>query len=353
MDHIYCKQPVVLATELKQNRQNTIFKSATIRLTGWYLLVLMLISVIFSTAIYAITYNEIDLRLGRFQNTMQQSDYFITRIDTPGVNIARNTELKQARQNLIFELLCVNLVILVTGGVFSYFLAKRNLSPLEKAHEEQSRFTSDASHELRTPLAVMKTEIEVALRDKKASSKELKETLTSNLEEVDKLSKLAEMLLNLSRLDNDKLEFRLVDFSKIAEETICSYKQPKTRIEILSKKQIKVKGNEIALADLVKILVDNAIKYSPSDSLISISLSDNDKHVVLKVKNTGPGISPEKIEHIFERFYRADNSRTGNKKSYGLGLSLAKKIVALHKGQISAKSIPDVETIFTVILPVN
>ncbi len=351
MDHIYCKQPVVLATELKQNRQNTIFKSATIRLTGWYLLVLMLISVIFSTAIYAITYNEIDLRLGRFQNTMQQSDYFIPRIDTPDVNIARNTELKQARQNLIFELLCVNLVILVTGGVFSYFLAKRNLSPLEKAHEEQSRFTSDASHELRTPLAVMKTEIEVALRDKKSSGKNLKEVLTSNLEEVDKLSKLAEMLLNLSRLESDKLEFKILDFSKIAEEEVRNYKQPKTRIEFIAKEPIKINGNEIALADLVKILVDNAIKYSPDDTLISVRLSSDEKHAKLEVKNTGQGISPEKITHIFERFYRADDSRTGNKKSYGLGLSLAKKIVNLHKGQITVISKPDVETIFSIVLP--
>ncbi len=353
MNHTCYAHRVVLATELKQNRQNTIFKSATIRLTGWYLLILMLISIIFSTAIYAITYNEIGLRLGRFQDTMQQSDYYIPRINALGVDVARDTELKEARKNLLTELLCVNLVILLTGGILSYFLAKRSLTPLEKAHEEQSRFTSDASHELRTPLAVMKTEIEVALRDKKSSSKNLKEVLTSNLEEVDKLSKLAEMLLNLSRLESDKLEFKLLDFSKIAKEAVGNYKQPKTRIEIISEENVKINGNEIALADLVKILVDNAIKYSPDNTPIAVRLSSDDKHVKLEVKNSGQGISPEKIEHIFERFYRADNSRTGNKKSYGLGLSLAKKITNLHKGQIFAKSIPGVETIFTIILPKN
>lgn len=313
----------------------------------------MLISIIFSTAIYAVTYNEIGFRLDRFQNTMQQSDYFIPHIGTLGVDVARDTELKQARENLLVELLYVNLVILVCGGVLSYFLAKHSLLPLEKAHEEQSRFTSDASHELRTPLAVMKTEIEVALRDKKASSEDLKETLASNLEEVDKLSKLAEMLLNLSRLDNDKFDFKTVDFSAVADKAVRDYKQPTSRIEFIYKKSIQIKGNEIALADLVKILVDNAMKYSPDDSLILINLSCDDKRAILKVKNSGPGISSDKIDHIFERFYRADDSRTGNKKSYGLGLSLAKKIVDLHKGQITVTSKPDVETVFTIILPKN
>lgn len=327
------------------------FKSATIRLTGWYLLILMLISVVFSTAIYVVTYNEIGLRLGRLQNSMQQSDYFLPHIGTSGADNARDAELKEARESLLIELFYVNIIILVTGGVTSYFLAKRSLMPLEKAHEEQSRFTSDASHELRTPLAVMKTEIEVALRDKKASNEELKETLSSNLEEVDKLSKLAEMLLNLSRFDSDKLEFKLVNFSAIAEETISDYKQPKNRLKIISKKQVSVNGNEIALADLVKILADNAMKYSPEDTLISVKISDDDRHARFEIKNTGPGISPEKIEHIFERFYRADDSRTGNKKSYGLGLSLAKKIVDLHKGQITVTSKPNIETIFTIILP--
>jgi len=330
------------------------FRSATIRLTGWYLLILMLISVVFSTVIYAVTYNELDLRLGRFQNSMQQTNNFIPLLVASGFDNARSAELTEAKANIIIELFYVNVVILVTGGITSYFLARRSLLPLEKAHEEQSRFTSDASHELRTPLAVMKTEIEVTLRDKKASNENLKETLASNLEEVDKLSKLAEMLLDLSRLESEKLEFRQVNFSKIAKDIIDSNKQPDSRLQFDAKKQIYVYGNETALADLVKILIDNAMKYSPETTQISAKLYNSSKHAKLEVKNTGPGIKPDKIEHIFERFYRADDSRTnGSKKSYGLGLSLAKKIVDLHNGEIVVKSSPNVETVFTIILPLG
>jgi len=330
------------------------FRSATIRLTGWYLLILMLISIVFSAAIYTVIYNELELRLGQFQNSMQQAEYFIPLIGVSGVDNVMDIELNEAKDSIIIELLYVNLVILIAGGITSYFLARRSLLPLEKAHEEQSRFTSDASHELKTPLAVMKTEIEVTLRDKEASTESLKETLTSNLEEVDKLSKLAEMLLDLSRLESEKLEFRQVDFSKIAKDIIDSYKQPDSRLQFDAKKQIYAYGNETALADLVKILIDNAMKYSPETTQISAKLYNSSKHAKLEVKNTGPGIKPEKIEHIFERFYRADNSRTnGNKKSYGLGLSLAKKIVDLHNGEILVKSSPNVETVFTIILPLG
>ena len=146
MNRDYFIRLVVLAIELKQNKSNTIFKSATIRLTGWYLLILMLISIIFSTVIYTVTYNEIGLRLGRFQSSMQQADYFIPHMGTSDADNVRDGELKEARTSLLIELLYVNIVILVAGGVTSYFLARRSLMPLEKAHEEQSRFTSDASH---------------------------------------------------------------------------------------------------------------------------------------------------------------------------------------------------------------
>lgn len=292
-------------------------------------------------------------RLGDFQTNIQESiaDTQSTMID----KIIHASEDLIDSNELVVELIYVNLFVFIGGGFISYFLARRSLIPIKKVHEAQSRFTSDTSHELRTPLAVMKTELEVALRDNNATTDSLKQVLSSNLEEVDKLSKLAEMLLNLSQLDNAKLKLDPINLSKVTRKTIDDFKQPKNRIDLSAHKQQVVYGNEMAIADLVKVLIDNAIQYSPVDSTIHIIISQlNDSHTKFEIINTGPGIQPDKIPHIFDRFYQADTSRTNkNIKSYGLGLALAKNIAELHNGGLSVKSVPDVSTTFTLILPLN
>jgi len=328
------------------------FRSTTLRLTGWYLLVLVTLSIMFSFVIYNVAYDEIETRLGRFQSGMQLSNE-LSPLDV-ATNALRDDELSQAQSSLSIVLLYVNFVVLIAGGFVSYFLARRNLLPIEKAHKAQSRFTSDASHELRTPLAAMKTEIEVALRDKSTSISNLKDTLSSNLEEIDKLSKLAEMLLNLSRLDNSKLQLGPVNLNKLAKRIIKDFKLPASRISLTSKKLLTVRGNEMALADLIKILIDNALQYSPIKSKIIINIFSRDKRAFFEINNTGPGIQPEQLPHIFDRFYRADSSRTdGANKGFGLGLALAKNIAELHNGEIIATSTPDHETTFRVILDIN
>lgn len=315
----------------------------------------MSLSITFSIVIYSLAYSEVQSRLGRFQSTIQQ--YGITIHGGPldfEPESFKAIELSAARDNLLTELFYVNIVVLLAGGFISYLLAQKNLKPIQRAHEAQSRFTSDASHELRTPLAVMKTEIEVALRDKKSTNDDLRTTLSSNLEEVDKLSRLASMLLELSKLDSGNLEFDLFNFTKATTDIIDGFRQPVSRINFVGKKQVIVNGNETALQDLVKILIDNALKYSPKKSKITVKLSTKQRLAVLEVKNTGPGIKPDKIEHIFDRFFRTDDSRTSHtQKSYGLGLSLAKKIVDTHNGEIIAISKPDVETIFIAKVPLN
>lgn len=292
------------------------------------------------------------MRLDRFQTSIQQSRGFILPNTTTMAII--DDELDKAQTNLSIELLYINLFILIAGGFASYYLARHHLSPIEKAHEAQSRFTSDASHELRTPLAVMKTELEVALRDKNTSITNLKETLSSNLEEVDKLAKLAEMLLNLSRLDNTKLKISPISLNKIARGIVKDFNQPQSRIRLISKKQLTIKGNEMAIADLIKILLDNALQYSPKNSQIIMNTYSQNNYAKFEITNSGPGIEPDKLQHIFERFFRADASRThGEQKGYGLGLSLAKKIVELHNGEITVNSIPNQETTFAFTLPLS
>jgi len=325
------------------------FKSTTLRLTGWYLLILMSVSIIFSIIIFEVATSEIRVRLEGFQLNMQES----IDLKPPSNRIVdlRTLEINKTKANLSIELIYINILVLATGGIGSYYLARRSLRPIERAHDAQSRFTSDASHELRTPLAVMKTEIEVALRDKEATSDELREVLSSNLEEVDKLSKLSEMLLSLSRLEHNKLELKPINLAKIAHNIVKDSNLPASRLEIDSPKILMANGNETAVSDLIKILIDNALKYSPEKSQISISLSKSGQGPKFEITNSGPGIHPDKINHIFDRFYRADTSRTGGKKGgHGLGLALAKNIVELHNGELSVDSVINKKTSFTFIL---
>ena len=333
------------------------FKSATLRLTGWYMLILLLISGIFSVVIYQVASSEVQTRLERFQTNLQASQAQDTTIHQPvKAETMRADEEQTAATNLTIQLLYINLFVLVIGGFISYWLARRSLLPIEKAHASQSRFTSDASHELRTPLAAMRAEIEVALRDKNANADNFKQILASNLEEVNKLSRLSEMLLNLSRLDNANLKMTPVNLDKIVRGTVKMFCSNPERIKINSSIPLThiVKANEMAITDLVKVLVDNAMQYSPKDSVIKINLSKQDNYIIFTITNSGAGIQPEKMAHIFERFYRADSSRTdGKHKSYGLGLALAKNIVDLHHGRLLVTSAPDQETTFTFMLPLN
>lgn len=339
---------------MKQNKVLTnVFKSATLRLTVSYMIILMSLSIVFSSGIYLVATNELQAKLNNFKTSVEET---LEASHSPNIGVILHaSDDLRVSDKLLAGLFYINLVMLGGGGLISYLLARRSLVPIEKLHEAQSRFTSDASHELKTPLAVMKAELEVALKDKNASSEELREVLSSNLEEVDKLSKLAEMLLNLSRLDSTQLKFSAVNLNKITKNVACSYRREKNRITINSKKQQVVYGNETALIDLVKVLIDNAIKYSPKGTQIQIDISrKNDCQAKLDITNEGPGIKADRLPHIFDRFYRIDSSHTdGASKGYGLGLALAKKIADLHSGSISVKSASNKETTFTLFVPLN
>jgi signal transduction histidine kinase len=305
----------------------------------------MIISLLFSFTIFETTSSEVNTRLGRLQNTLRMTPGFMTDPNDALVSV----ESDKASSHIVMNLIYANTIIFFGGGMASYLLARRTLRPIEEAHEAQKRFTSDASHELRTPLAAMKTELEVTLRDKNATKQELEEVLTSNLEEVDKLTNLSEMLLNLSRLDHDKLERAAIDMQDITQEVISLYSKTEPRIELKVTSHPLIEGNESALTELVSVLVNNALKYSPAGSTVKVTISSHNRQLLFKIRNSGPGISEDALPHIFERFYRADESRAKHvHKGYGLGLALAKRIVELHHGELTVTSTPDESTVFTV-----
>lgn len=330
------------------------FKSATVKLTIWYLVILSGIVLVFSLIIYQVASSEINSRLEnieqRLTGGLSDSELELLNYDLTTI---RALQAKQARENLFTNLAYINLLFISGGGVASYFMARRTLEPIEEAHDAQSRFTSDASHELRTPLAAMKTELEVALRDPKLSKVEMRELLSSNLEEVDKLSKISQSLLLLSRLEHSALPTRRLALDDITRRIVENNNRKASRIIYdPPERPLYVSAHQVSIEELVTILTDNAIKYSSPKSKVRVRLKRKNKKAKLEVINTGKGITPEELPYIFDRFFRADQSRTGGEKAgFGLGLSLAKRIVEMHKGDLSVSSEPHKETNFTVLLP--
>ena len=269
-----------------------------------------------------------------------------------GPNSPLSVQSNQAAGQMIVSLLYINLVILVAGGLGSYFLARRTLRPIEEAHEAQSRFTSDASHELRTPLAAMKAELEVNLRDTNLSAIESRELMESNLEEVNKLIGLTQMLLQLSRLDFNKMDLEPIDVVEVLDEKMKLYKTASKRFDITARKKAVAIANEPAISELIGILIDNAIKYSPKGSKITIRIFAKRLMVGFEIHNMSALIPEDQLTKIFDRFYRLDSSRTnGSENGYGLGLSIAKKIIDIHHGDLQVSSSEE-GTTFTFYLPI-
>jgi signal transduction histidine kinase len=334
---------------------NRMFKSATLKLTGWYLIIILLICLLFSFIVYQISSRELAMRL--------QKQAAVTALQVPAfrgvstqIEAIFDQQLQEGQRNLKLSLLYTNIGVLLVGGAGSYLLARRTLQPIEDAHAAQSRFTGDVSHELRTPLATMQTEIEVTLRDKSVTKPELIDLLKSNLEEVEKLRGVSDALLRLSQLHEHDMEMENIDIKDVLQEACQRIQQEadSKRITLqLQLSSVSILGNGPVLAEMITILLDNAIKYSPQDSMVELRSYRHSGMAVVKVVDHGIGISRKDLPFIFDRFYRGDSSRSKNEVSgYGLGLSLAEEIASLHDGTITAAS-SKAGTTFTVRLPVN
>lgn len=324
------------------------FQSATVKLTLWYLLIIMVISLLFSGLVYQSATSELDARIQQFGSRLPEDLPLIS----GGVIQIQNNQIKVARHNILYNLFYINILILAAGGFASFLMARRTLKPLEEAHAAESRFVSDASHELRTPLAVMRAELELAIRTKQLTDEETKAVLKSSLEEVDRLTRLSQTLLSLSRQDYASLPHKKVAFDTIVRSVVETYDRTQ-RIDIqLPKKPLLILAHQPSIEELITILVDNALKYSPPEGKIKLILHRKNNKAVFTITNRGKGISAKVLPHIFDRFYRSDNSRTSSDKAgFGLGLSIAKVIVEHHRGELDVTSAPDANTTFTIRLP--
>lgn len=323
------------------------FKSATVTLTLWYVLLSLGLSLLFSGVLYHFSTRELAEALHNQYSVLASND-------GDSRLFASSQELDTRSQHLLLNLAYFNILVLVGSSVASYGLARRTLRPIEEAHQAQIRFTAEASHELRTPLAAMRADTETTLMERTDDPAVLRRTLQGNLNDIDKLEKLTNHLLELSRYKSKAADVKeTIDLDGIFQDVTKQFQQPilAKHLKItIDTRPLQVIGDQQAVRQLITIVLDNAIKYSQPKGAIALSLGKDNRHAIIKIADKGIGIRHEDLVHVFESFYRAQNVST---KGYGLGLPLAKGIVEAHGGTISIQSQQHAGTVVTIKLPLS
>ena len=225
---------------------------------------------------------------------------------------------------------------------------------LQESFEREHQFSGDTSHELRAPLAIMQGEATLAL-NKPRSREEYRRHLESISEQISHMSAVVSKLLFLARSDKGQESLNLEEVNlkdileNVAELTQAQRAEKNLGFTLESAEEIKVRGDETRLEELFLNLLDNAIKYTPASGKITLSLTKQGQTAEISVQDSGPGIPPEHLPHLFERFYRVNPG--GAEGGHGLGLAICQRIVELHHGQIKVESKLGEGSRFTVTLP--
>jgi heavy metal sensor kinase len=362
--------------------------SIRVRLTAWYTAVLTLMLIVYATVTYFAVRHEF----------LEQLEEEQAHVDAaPGVEPAGEQRVEQQMGEILVVLVLGLPVIVVLAGVGGYVLARRALAPidhlagaarritaerlherlsvpnahdeigrlaavindtfarLESSFEQLRRFTADASHELRTPLSVIRGIGELGLRETR-TAREYKDALGSMLEEVDRLTRLVDTLLQLSRGDagSIRLSREGLDLGDLAREVASSLhvlaEERQQQLDVDAASNVRVLADRLVLRDAVTNLVDNAIKYSPNGSAIAIRVDGDQERATLSVTDRGAGIPPEHRARIFDRFYRIDEGRSREMGGTGLGLAIAKWAVEANGGTLTLDS-SAAGSVFTISVP--
>jgi len=270
-------------------------------------------------------------------------------------------QITQTARTISAQNLSSRLVVPNTGDELQRLSETLNgmLGRLEAAFKKITQFTADASHELRTPVAVMRTRAELSLR-KARSADEYRDVIAEVLTELEKTSGLIEQLMFLARADSgaETLRFNATNVSEVLREAchqgsaLAEAKQI-TFQEQISGDSVWIQGDAGSLRRLFLILIDNAVKYTPANGQVEVSLQRNNGYAVAEVRDTGIGIAEADLPNVFERFYRADKARSRESGGVGLGLSIGRWITEVHAGTIEVHSSPGRGSIFQIRFPIT
>ena len=259
-------------------------------------------------------------------------------------------------KNMIYGCLLIFLVAMVVFLGISILLSHWVIKPVAVAWDQQRQFVADASHELKTPLSVIMANAEL-IQSEQLSEADRSAFSGNILSMTYQMRSLVENMLEMARVDNGtlKMQFADVDLSQLIHDAVLSfqllYEEKGLGLRCAVAEGITLHGSEQHLYQVMDVLLDNALKYSTPNGMVSVDLSQSGRSCTLAVASSGEPISKEDLKNIFKRFYRADKARAMN-GSYGLGLSIAEAIVEAHKGTIWAESGGGYNT-FYVQLPIN
>jgi heavy metal sensor kinase len=346
--------------------------SIRVRLTTWYTAVLALMLMVYAAVTFVAVRHE-------FHEQVEEE----IRTEPDQVVPASPEERVEQQLGEILVVLVLGLpVIVVLAGVGGYAMARRALAPidhlaadarritaerlherltvpnehdeigrlaavingtfgrLEGSFEQLRRFTADASHELRTPLSVIRGIGELGLGETRTPA-EYQEAIGSMLEEVDRLTRLVDTLLRLSRGDAGTVRLcpEVLDLADLARDITASLgilaDERRQHLNVVATSNVKVVADRLVLREAIANLVDNAIKYGPAESTIDVRVDGDAARAVLTVTDRGPGVASEHRARIFDRFYRVDEGRSRERGGTGLGLAIAKWAVEANGGQIT------------------
>jgi len=364
--------------------------SIRVRLTVWYTVVLSLMLVFYATATFVAVRHE-------FREQLEEQQQIDAAAAPPSPTTDPEARLQEQLREVLVVLVLGLPLIVVLAGAGGYLLARRALAPIDhlaaearrltadRLHERLSvpnqhdevgrlaavfndtfarleasfgqlgRFTADASHELRTPLAVIRGIGEMALRETRTPV-EYKDAIGSMLEDVDRLTRLVDTLLRLSRGDAGTIRLSpdVVDLGELARDVVSSLgilaEERRQRLQIAVAANVRVAADRLVLRDAITNVVDNAIKYGPPDSAIDVRVDANGQQATLTVADQGPGIPDQHRERVFDRFYRIDEGRSRESGGTGLGLAIAKWAVEVNGGIISLEPAAS-GSLFRIVLP--
>lgn len=377
------------ASKVSEKKDSNIFIRARWKLTIFYTLFISVVVIVFSFTIY---FGYLYYLRGDFEDELAGEDH------------GGESELSESEDQVAISQLTLtpreisanasrrlgNIILIVDGGIIAvsaflgYALAGFTLKPIQKNQDVQRRFMSDASHELRTPLSIMKTGIEVELRNP-ANPLECKPILSSNLEEINRMADLVENLLFILRADsgNEEFKFETVDLSQIitsvlqnmkpyaAERkvtiTVGDQKIPhtvadttedlKTATTLQDTENVEPLNGMFITGDLNKLkqafynILKNAVDYSKPEGQVHLTVFKKPKTLTLEITDDGTGIPEKELPFVFERFYRSSSNSGLYSDGSGLGLAITKEIIRKHKGEIKIQSSLGNWTKVTINLP--
>jgi len=267
-------------------------------------------------------------------------------------------DIRATAEKITFGNLSNRLPVPKTGDALEHLSMTLNqmLNRLEAAYEQASRFSADASHELRTPLTIIRGELE-SIASEQNLSEVLHDRIGSVLEETERLSQIVESLFAISRLDAGEAKIQHVQFDlaalvrSTADQMSLLAEEKNISVQIVADTHVLVEGDPSRIKQVVVNLLDNAIKYTPKDGSIIIKISAAQRKAILEVCDNGIGIPASSLPHVFERFYRADKTRSRETMGAGLGLAIVKSICLAHGGNVDIQSIEGKGTSCRVELP--